>query len=155
MQVNPDDLLTIGDVVRRTGVSASSLHFYERKRLIFSERSSTNQRRYPRHMLRRISLIIVAKRLGIPLGDVAAVFTTLPSDCAPTHEDWQRLSRAWKAQLEDRRRAIEALEHDLTGCIGCGCLSMKACLLLNPDDSLGEQGPGPVRLQNATPRSRS
>ncbi|MFE7432838.1 MFS transporter [Streptomyces tendae] len=96
-----------------------------------------------------------AKRLGIPLGDVAAVFSTPPTDRAPTHKDWQRLSLAWKAQLEDRRRAIEALEHELTGCIGCGCLSMKACLLLNPDDSLGEQGPGPVRLQNTTPPRHS
>ncbi|MFF0680577.1 MerR family DNA-binding protein [Streptomyces tendae] len=91
----------------------------------------------------------------MPLGDVAAVFSTLPTDRAPTHKDWQRLSLAWKAQLEDRRRAIEALEHELTGCIGCGCLSMKACLLLNPDDSLGEQGPGPVRLQNTTPTRHS
>ncbi|MFE0482915.1 redox-sensitive transcriptional activator SoxR [Streptomyces tendae] len=155
MQVDPDDFLTIGDVVRRTGVSASALHFYERKGLIFTERNATSQRLYPRHMLRRISLLIMAKRLGIPLGDVAAVFSTLPTDRAPTHKDWQRLSLAWKAQLEDRRRAIEALEHELTGCIGCGCLSMKACLLLNPDDSLGEQGPGPVRLQDATPTRRS
>ncbi|MEV6886218.1 redox-sensitive transcriptional activator SoxR [Streptomyces sp. NPDC051135] len=150
MQVDPDALLAIGDVARRTGVSASALHFYERKGLIFSERDGTNQRLYPRHMLRRISLIIVAKRLGIPLGDVAAVFATLPGHSAPTHKDWQRLSLAWKRQLEERRRAIEALEHELTGCIGCGCLSMKACLLLNPDDSLGEQGPGPVRLQRRT-----
>ncbi|MFD0549032.1 MerR family transcriptional regulator [Streptomyces rectiviolaceus] len=101
MHVNPDDLLTIGDVVRRTGVSASALHFYERKGLIFSERGGANQRLYPRHMLRRISLIIMAKRLGIPLGDVAAVFSTLPGHRAPTHKDWLRpLSRgssSWRS----------------------------------------------------------
>ncbi|MEV5573019.1 redox-sensitive transcriptional activator SoxR [Spirillospora sp. NPDC052269] len=147
MHVDPDDHLTIGEVIRRTGVPASALHFYERKGLIFSERTGANQRAFPRHMLRRISLIIMAKRLHIPLSDVAEVFAGLPTDRAPTHKDWQRVSRHWKRQLEERRRVIERLERELTGCIGCGCLSMKACLLLNPDDTLGDHGPGPVRLQ--------
>ncbi|MFJ4689020.1 redox-sensitive transcriptional activator SoxR [Streptomyces sp. NPDC088789] len=143
-----EDPLTVGEVVRRTGVPVSALHFYERQGLIFAGRNSANQRRYPRHMLRRISLIIVAKRLGVPLSDVAAVFATLPTDRAPEHDDWRRVSLIWKRQLEERRRAIESLERELTGCIGCGCLSMRACLLLNPDDTLCHQGPGPVRLQN-------
>ncbi|WP_049562300.1 redox-sensitive transcriptional activator SoxR [Nonomuraea sp. SBT364] len=151
MRASPDDRLTIGEIIRRTGVSASALHFYERKGLIFSERGTGNQRIFSRHMLRRISLIIVAKRLGIPLSDVAEVFATLPTDRAPAHEDWQRVSRMWKRQLEERRRAIESLEHELTGCIGCGCLSMRACLLLNPDDALRGSGPGPVRLQKSGP----
>ncbi|HEU5126347.1 MAG TPA: redox-sensitive transcriptional activator SoxR [Glycomyces sp.] len=146
MKTGPDDELTIGEVSRRTGVSASALHFYERRGLIASRRNGANQRRYPRHMLRRISLLIVAKRLGIPLGDVGRVFTGLPLDRAPTHEEWQRVSRTWKRRLEERRRAIERLERELTGCIGCGCLSMRACLLLNPDDALQGRGPGPVRL---------
>ena len=146
MTPSPDDELSIGDVSRRTGVTVSALHFYERRGLIASRRNGANQRRYPRHMLRRISLLIVAKRLGIPLGDVGQVFAALPLDRAPTHEEWQQVSRTWKRRLEERRRAIERLEHELTGCIGCGCLSMKACLLLNPDDTLQEQGPGPVRL---------
>ncbi|GII84725.1 redox-sensitive transcriptional activator SoxR [Sphaerisporangium siamense] len=156
MRASPDDRLSIGEIIRRTGVSASALHFYERKGLIFSERGSGNQRIYSRHMLRRISLLIVAKRLHIPLTDVAALFATLPRDHAPTHQDWQRLSRAWKKRLEERRRAIETLEQELTGCIGCGCLSMKACLLLNPDDALRDHGPGPVRLQkpSASPSQR-
>ncbi|MEU5868599.1 MULTISPECIES: redox-sensitive transcriptional activator SoxR [unclassified Nonomuraea] len=147
MRASPEDHLTIGEVIRRTGVPASALHFYERKGLIISERGAGGQRVFSRHMLRRISLIIVAKRLHIPLSDVAEVFTTLPADRAPTHKDWQRVSRIWKKQLEERRRAIENLEQELIGCIGCGCLSMKACLLLNPDDALEGQGPGPVRLQ--------
>ncbi|MCF6468435.1 redox-sensitive transcriptional activator SoxR [Nonomuraea sp. MG754425] len=154
MRVSPEDHLTIGEIVRRTGVPASALHFYERKGLIFSERDSGNQRVFSRHMLRRISLIIVAKRLHIPLSDVAEVFATLPADHAPTHADWQRVSRVWKRRLEERRRAIETLEHELTGCIGCGCLSMKACLLLNPDDALRDHGPGPVRLQPGRPPAR-
>jgi MerR family redox-sensitive transcriptional activator SoxR len=152
VHVRPEDHLAIGEIVRRTGVPASALHFYERRGLIRAERSSSGERRYQRHMLRRVSLIIVAKRLGIPLADVAEVFAALPDDHAPTHEDWQRVSRAWKRRLEERRRAIERLEQELTGCIGCGCLSMKACLLLNPDDALGERGPGPVRLQQADRR---
>lgn len=145
--VDPNVPLAIGEVIRRTGVSASALHFYERKGLIFSSRDGCNQRRYARHMLRRISLIIVAKRLGVPLAELAAMFACLPQDHSPTHEDWQRMSRTWKRQLQERRRVLEDLEHELTGCIGCGCLSMKACALLNPDDTLQDQGPGPVRLQ--------
>ena len=146
LQVDPTQPLSIGEVIRRTGVSASALHFYERKGLVSSERTSGNQRIYARHMLRRISLILVAKRLGISLADVAHIFAGLPTDHAPTHDDWQYVSRIWKRQLEERRRQIEALEHELTGCIGCGCLSMKACLLLNADDTLRARGPGPVRI---------
>ncbi|MEW1858830.1 MULTISPECIES: redox-sensitive transcriptional activator SoxR [unclassified Streptomyces] len=145
--VDPDVPLAVGEVTRRTGVSASALHFYERKGLIFSTRNSGNQRLYPRHMLRRVSLIIVARRLGIPLSDLATVFAALPQDRAPTDADWQRMSRRWKRQLQERRRVLEQLEHELTGCIGCGCLSMRACVLLNPDDALQHKGPGPVRLQ--------
>ncbi|GAB3474348.1 redox-sensitive transcriptional activator SoxR [Nocardiopsis coralliicola] len=148
VHIDPSEPLPIGDVIRRTGVSASALHFYERKGLISSTRTPANQRLYERHMLRRISLILVAKRLGIPLADVARVFRRLPDDRAPTHEEWQKVSRTWKRQLEERRQQIEALERELTGCIGCGCLSMKACLLLNPDDALKSQGPGPVRIQS-------
>ncbi|MEU4391760.1 redox-sensitive transcriptional activator SoxR [Kribbella sp. NPDC023855] len=151
--VDPNVPLAIGEVIRRTGVSASALHFYERKGLIFSSRDGCNQRLYARHMLRRISLIIVAKRLGVPLAELAAMFACLPQDHhSPTHEDWQRMSRTWKRQLQERRRVLEDLEHELTGCIGCGCLSMKACALLNPDDTLQDQGPGPVRLRQSPRR---
>jgi MerR family redox-sensitive transcriptional activator SoxR len=146
-QVDTSTPLTIGEVIRRTGVPASALHFYERKGLVFSARDGCNQRIYARHMLRRISLIIIGKRLGVPLSDLAAVFAELPADREPTHEDWQHMSRSWRRQLQERRRILENLEHELTGCIGCGCLSMKACALLNPDDTLQKDGPGPVRLQ--------
>ena len=142
----PDELLTVGEMSRRTGVAPSALRFYEELGLIASQRSGGNQRRYPRHMLRRVSLIVVAKRLGIPLGDVQAAFEHVPLDTTPSHEDWQRASRRWKRQLEVRRLGIERLERELTGCIGCGCLSMKACGLLNPDDALGDDGAGPRRL---------
>lgn len=141
-----DELLSVGEMSRRTGVAASALRFYEEMGLIASVRTSGNQRRYPRHMLRRVSLVVVAKRIGIPLTDVQEAFASVPLDTTPTHEDWQRASRQWKKELEARRQAIERLEHELVGCIGCGCLSMKACRLLNPDDALGQEGAGPRRL---------
>ena len=144
----PDEPLTIGEMTRRTGVAASALHFYESLGLIASTRTPGNQRRYARHMLRRVSLITVAKRLGIPLADVQDAFSDVPLTQTPSHADWQRASRRWKRELEKRREGIERLERELTGCIGCGCLSMKACGLLNPDDTLGTQGVGPLRLRD-------
>jgi MerR family redox-sensitive transcriptional activator SoxR len=141
------DLLTVGEVTARTGVAPSALRFYEAEGLITAERTRGNQRVYRRHMLRRISLILAARRLGIPLADVAEIFTTLPADEPPSHVDWVRVSRSWKSQLEDRRRYIMNLERQLIACIGCGCLSMRSCDLLNPDDRLRTRGQGPVRLQ--------
>ncbi|MBW1638111.1 redox-sensitive transcriptional activator SoxR [Microbacterium resistens] len=133
----------------RTGVAVSALRYYEDLGLIASVRTAGNQRRFARHMLRRVSLIAVAKNLGIPLTDVQEAFAAVPLDRTPSHEDWQRASRAWKRQLEERRRRLERLEHELTGCIGCGCLSMKACALLNPGDALAALGAGPRRLADA------
>ena len=139
----PDELLSVGEMSRRTGVAVSALHYYERLGLIASERSTGNQRRYPRHMLRRVALISVAKRLGIPLEDVAEAFADVPLTSTPSHEDWQRASRRWQKVLEQRRRGIEQLERELTGCIGCGCLSLSRCQIFNRDDraSLGGTGP--------------
>lgn len=144
-----DELLTIGEMSRRTGVAVSALRYYEELGLIASVRTRGNQRRFARHMLRRVSLVTVGKNLGIPLADVQGAFASVPLDRTPSHQDWQRASRAWKKTLEERRRGIERLEHELTGCIGCGCLSMKACVLLNPDDALAETGAGPRRLDVA------
>lgn len=144
---DPGELMTIGEMSRRTGVAPSALRFYEELGLIASIRTGGNQRRYPRHMLRRVSLIAVAKRLGLPLSDVQEAFGDVPLDRTPSHEEWQRASRQWKRRLEERRRGLEKLEQELTGCIGCGCLSMKACALLNPDDALAEGGAGARRLE--------
>ena len=144
--MEPEDLLPVGEVSRRTGVAVSALHYYEQLGLITSSRTAGNQRRYPRFMIRRISLILVAKRLGIALSDVADVFATLPMDGLPSARDWHRLSRRWQSQLDAKKRELERLQHELTGCIGCGCLSMKSCRLLNPDDTLADQGVGPLRI---------
>ncbi|MEU7826693.1 redox-sensitive transcriptional activator SoxR [Catellatospora sp. NPDC049133] len=149
---HPNDLLTVREVVARTGVVPSALRFYEARGLITAERNSGNQRLYRRHMLRRIALVLAARRLGIPLADVAEIFTTLPADGPPSHRDWVRVSRIWKRQLADQRRYLVNLERQLTACIGCGCLSMKLCDLLNPDDRLRARGQGPVRLHDASER---
>ncbi|WP_183644856.1 redox-sensitive transcriptional activator SoxR [Neomicrococcus lactis] len=132
---------------QRTGAAVSALHYYERLGLIASERTAGNQRRYRRYMIRRVALISVAKRLGIPLEDVKDAFSEVPLTESPSQADWDKASRRWKTTLEHRRRGIEKLEQELTGCIGCGCLSMKACALLNPGDQLGAGGAGARRIE--------
>lgn len=150
MPKSPRDLLPVGEVSRRTGVPITALHYYEREGLITSQRSAGNQRRYARHMLRLISLIQVAKRLGVPLGEVKQVFAALPAGKMPNRHDWEQISRRWDARLAAREQEIRDLRRELAGCIGCGCLSLGACRLLNAQDSLAEQGPGPRRLTTAT-----
>lgn len=149
MEYAADQLLTIGEVSARTGVARSALHYYEELGLIASARTAGNQRRYPRHMLRRISLITVGRRLGISLTDIRDSLADVPMDHRPTDADWQRASSGWQRVLELRRKAIEELEEQLLSCIGCGCLSMKACALVNPDDHLAIQGAGARRLEAA------
>lgn len=143
------ELLSIGSVSERTGVARSALHYYEDVGLIASLRSAGNQRRYPRHMLRRISLITVGSKLGIPLSDIKRALEPVPMSTMPSEADWLRATAEWKRVLEARRRAIEELEDRLMGCIGCGCLSMQACTLLNPDDALAREGSGARRLEAA------
>ena len=141
-----EELLTIGQVSDRTGVPRSALHYYEEIGLVGSLRTPGRQRRYPRHMIRRITLISVGRNLGIPLADIARALEPVPLDHRPSKVDWQRASQEWIRVLEQRRRTIEQLEQRLTGCIGCGCLSLDACHLLNPSDQLGDGGIGARRL---------
>jgi len=137
--------MSVGDVARRSGVAVSALHFYERKGLISSLRTSGNQRRYARDVLRRLAVIRVAQRVGMPLEAVARAFESLPQARAPTKADWAKLSARWQVELEERIHMLQLLRDELTGCIGCGCLSLKRCRLANPDDVLGERGDGPMR----------
>ncbi|MGY4709192.1 redox-sensitive transcriptional activator SoxR [Mycolicibacterium sp. CBM1] len=146
MPFAPTDMLTVGEVAHRSGIATSAVRFYEDQGLISSVRTTGNQRRYPRHVLRRISIILAARRFGITLAEVAEVFEGLPDNRMPSKRDWTRISRRWHAQLEARRREIEKLEDELTGCIGCGCLSLATCRIVNPGDELSELGPGPRRL---------
>lgn len=137
--------MSVGDVARRSGVAVSALHFYERRGLISSLRTSGNQRRYARDVLRRLAVIRVAQRVGMPLEAVARAFESLPQGRAPTKADWAKLSARWQVELEERIHMLQLLRDELTGCIGCGCLSLKRCRLANPDDVLGERGDGPMR----------
>ncbi|MGQ7957032.1 redox-sensitive transcriptional activator SoxR [Pseudomonas sp. SP16.1] len=139
--------LSVGQVAERSGVPVSTLHFYEAKGLIHSQRNAGNQRRYPREVLRRVAIIKVAQRLGIPLADIGAALASLPADHTPTAADWQQLSAQWQRDLDTRIEQLTRLRDQLTGCIGCGCLSMQDCPLRNPCDELGKQGAGPRLLE--------
>ncbi|MDA3146434.1 redox-sensitive transcriptional activator SoxR [Leucobacter sp. UCMA 4100] len=147
MQYTPTELLTIGEVAERAGIATSAVRFYEERGLITSVRTAGNQRRYPRHVLRRIGIISAARRFGIPLSEVAEVFESLPEDRMPGKNDWRRISQQWHDRLEARRKELELLEAELIGCIGCGCLSLNTCRVLNPGDTLAQEGPGARRLQ--------
>lgn len=138
--------LTPGELSHRSGVAVSALHFYEREGLIVSRRTSGNQRRYARETLRRVAFIRMSQRLGIPLVRIRDALATLPNDRVPTSKDWARLSAGWRADLDQRITHLERLRDNLAGCIGCGCLSLKTCVLTNPDDVLGQRGPGAANL---------
>ena len=138
---------SVGQVAKRCGVKVSTLHFYERKALIHSSRNSGNQRRYSPDVLRRVSVIKAAQKMGISLAEITEVFAALPKHRAPSKDDWQQLSSHWHQRLTARIDYLQQLRDSLTGCIGCGCLSMQNCPLYNPGDQLGEQGAGPVLLE--------
>jgi MerR family redox-sensitive transcriptional activator SoxR len=142
-------MLTVGELAARSGVAISALHFYERKGLISSERTIGNQRRYRRDTLRRVALIRIAQRVGIPLAEIETALNELPDARTPTRRDWERLSSRWQNDLDDRIHRLEQLRDQFTGCIGCGCLSIDVCGLINPGDCLAAHGPGPRRLIEA------
>jgi MerR family redox-sensitive transcriptional activator SoxR len=138
--------LTPGELSHRSGVAVSALHFYEREDLIISRRTSGNQRRYGRETLRRVAFIRMSQRLGIPLARIRDALATLPNDRVPTSRDWAKLSAGWRADLDERILHLQRLRDNLTGCIGCGCLSLKTCTLSNPNDVLAASGPGAANL---------
>lgn len=143
----PGQELSVGEVARRSGVAVSTLHFYETEGLIRSRRNAGNQRRYPRAILRRVAVIKVAQKAGVPLREIAETLAALPEGRPITASDWASFSSRWKADLEGRIRRLEALRDQLGDCIGCGCLSLEACPLRNPDDRLGREGPGARRIE--------
>ena len=144
------ELLSIGEVAERTGVSVSALRFYETEGMVAPTRSPGGQRRFPRDALRRIAFIRVAQRVGLTLDEIRTALATLPEQRTPTAADWNRLSRAWKAHLDERIRLLEGLRDELSSCIGCGCLSLHACKLYNPDDRARALGQGPRYLLGDT-----
>lgn len=138
---------TVGRVAKRCGVKVSTLHFYEQKGLIRSWRNAGNQRRYKADVLRRISVIKAAQKMGISLESILAALATLPESRTPTVQDWETLSTHWRDDLNERIAYMERLRDSLTGCIGCGCLSMKNCPIYNEGDKLAAEGSGPVILE--------
>lgn len=142
------DHITIGELAARSGVATSALRFYEHRGLIKAERTSGNQRRYARSQLRRVAFIRAAQRVGLSIEEIRAAMSTLPDNRTPTKSDWARLSRNWQDRLDAQIRELERLKTKLTGCIGCGCLSLRRCALSNPDDVMAAQGPGAVHLSD-------
>ena len=141
--------LSVGEVAARSGVAVSAIHFYEAEGLIRGRRTAANHRRYPRGVLRRIAIIKVAQRAGIPLKEIRDALATLPEGRAPTAADWGAMAAGWTADLDDRIARLTRLRDQLAHCIGCGCLSMEECPLRNPADRLAAEGPGPRLLDPA------
>ncbi len=144
-----DDLLTVSEVSERSGFAPSALRYYEREGLLQPTRTSGNQRRYERHVLRRLAFIRAARNVGLTLDEVAAALATLPDGRNPTRADWTRLSRTWRSRLDAQIGALTALRDGLDSCIGCGCLSLKRCTIFNPVDRIATRGPGAQLLPAA------
>jgi len=140
-----DERLSIGDIAARSGVAPSALRYYEERNLIASERTPAGHRRFPRHVLRRVAFIAFAQRIGLSLDEIGGELDRLPADRAPGGNDWSALSERWIERIDDRISELARLRHDLSGCIGCGCLSLESCSVLNPADRAARFGPGPAK----------
>ena len=141
--------LSVGELAKRSGLAVSALHFYEKKGLIRSVRNAGNQRRYARDALRRLAVIRVAQRVGVPLASVRLAFASLPDERTPTRAEWAKMSALWRNELDARIHDLQQLRDQLVDCIGCGCLSLRHCRLSNPGDALGALGDGPQRWGGA------
>ncbi|MAS94660.1 MAG: redox-sensitive transcriptional activator SoxR [Verrucomicrobiales bacterium] len=141
-----EELLTVGETSKRSGIAVSAIHFYESKSLVRSVRDSRNHRRFPRRELRVLAFIKVAQRLGFTLEEIKEAFRDIPDDRVPSKEDWQKVSRAWDQTLKEKIALATRMRNQLNLCIGCGCLSLKDCPLQNPSDELALKGPGPRLL---------
>jgi MerR family transcriptional regulator, redox-sensitive transcriptional activator SoxR len=146
------DSITISEVARRSGFAASAIRFYEREGLITATRTGGGQRRFERQMLRRLAFIRAARNVGLRLDEIAAALAELPDGRTPTRADWARLSKIWRARLNDQIAGLVALRDNLDSCIGCGCLSLKRCAISNPGDMAAVVGSGAVYLPNSVRR---
>jgi MerR family transcriptional regulator, redox-sensitive transcriptional activator SoxR len=146
-----DQSMTIGELADRSGVAPSALRYYERMGLLRATRTVGNQRRYERAELRRVAFIRIAQQVGVSLEEIRTALASLPRSRTPTRADWARLSARWRRRLDDRIALLESLRDNLTGCIGCGCLSLRRCRLYNPGDRLAVEGRGPRRLLDPQP----
>lgn len=138
--------MTIGEVVERSGFAGSAVRFYEQEGLVTSERTSGNHRIFRRHVIRRLAFIKVAQQVGLSLDEIRQALSLLPLDQAPTKRQWEVVSRSWRHRLNEQIETLERLRDELTNCIGCGCLSLSACKLSNPNDAAAALGEGPRYL---------
>jgi MerR family transcriptional regulator, redox-sensitive transcriptional activator SoxR len=150
--VDKADLFTVSELAQRSGFAASAIRFYETQGLITASRTAGGQRRFERQMLRRLAFIRAARNVGLSLDEVASALRRLPDGRTPTRADWARLSKDWRARLDDQIAGLMALRDNLDSCIGCGCLSMKRCAISNPGDSAAVAGPGAVYLPKSVRR---
>ena len=141
-----DEVLSIGDLARRTGLSVSAIRFYETRGLVAPVRNNGGQRRFRRADIRRLSFVLIAQQLGFSIAEIGSALSTLPDNRAPSLKDWTRISRRFRKTLDERIASMERLRDRLDGCIGCGCLSLKKCALYNPEDRARGLGPGPRYL---------
>jgi MerR family transcriptional regulator, redox-sensitive transcriptional activator SoxR len=146
------DLFTVSEIATRSGFAASAIRFYESQGLITASRTSGGQRRFERHMLRRLAFIRAARNVGLSLEEVAGALAKLPDARTPTRADWAALSKTWRTRLDDQIAGLMALRDNLDSCIGCGCLSLKRCAISNPGDSAAGAGPGAVYLPKSLRR---
>ena len=145
-----DETLSIGEVAARSGMAPSALRFYEAEGLVEANRTDGGQRRFDRDVLRRLAFIRVAQRVGLTLDEVRSALATLPDGRTPTAKDWSVLSRTWRPRLDEQIAMLTALREQLSSCIGCGCLSLRACALYNPNDGAAALGTGPRYLLGDT-----
>lgn len=148
-RIDPLELLSIGDLARRAGISVPTVRYYDERGLIRSTRTAGNKRLFPRHTLRRLAVVAAGQRVGLTLQEIAAALAELPSDRPPTQREWRHMSQQWAATVDRRIRQLEALQSSLDGCIGCGCLSLGKCTLFNPGDEAAREGPGSRWLRKA------
>lgn len=153
--MRPDDLLTIGEVAARSGFAPSAVRYYEKEGLLTATRTAGGQRRFERHVLRRLAFVRAARNIGLTLEEVRAALDELPGGRTPTVQDWSRVSRRWRSRLDEQIAALQALRDGLESCIGCGCLSLRRCRLYNPEDQLAGEGPGAVRLPRPLTEDRT
>jgi MerR family transcriptional regulator, redox-sensitive transcriptional activator SoxR len=152
--VKQSDLLPIGEVARRAGVAASALRFYEEQGLVTAVRAEGGRRHFPRSVLRRLAFVRAAQNVGLSLDEVREALAVIPEGRNPTKADWARLTRTWRDRLDEQIAALERLRDGLTSCIGCGCLSLRDCSLMNPGDVAGRRAPGANYLPSALRRPR-
>lgn len=145
--------ISIGDLADRTGLAVSAIRYYEQQGLVAPERNAGGQRRFLRSDIRRLSFVLIAQKFGFSISDIRRELERLPAHRTPTKRDWEKIGRNFGSALDEKISELQSLRDRLDGCIGCGCLSLKACKLYNPDDTAAQHGSGPRFVMGDQPNS--